>query len=163
MDKLKLPIIGTVLALLVIITDRVTDYIVYINLINSDGIIAVTPFFNFVWGKNDGVSFGMLQGLPYGKWWLSLVALIIVVFFFVWLLRTQSLLTSCALGLIIGGALGNTCERIYYGYVIDILDFHIFGYHWPAFNITDSTIFIGVLLLLFIDFFRKPINKSKGI
>jgi signal peptidase II len=108
-----------------------------------------------VWTGNDGVSFGMLQDLAYGKWLLSILAFIITGFFFIWLLRTKSLWVACALGFIIGGALGNTFERLYYGHVIDILDFHLVGYHWPAFNLTDSAIFIGVLLLIYYEIFKK--------
>ncbi len=147
--------IAVFLAVLVIMSDRIIEQAVSLYLQNSEGFVKITPFFNLVWTGNDGVSFGMLQDLAYGKWLLSILAFIITGFFFIWLLRTKSLWVACALGFIIGGALGNTFERLYYGHVIDILDFHLVGYHWPAFNLTDSAIFIGVLLLIYYEIFKK--------
>ncbi len=146
------------LATLVIAIDRFTEHAVSLYLRDAGGFVEVTPFFNLVWTGNDGVSFGMLQGLVHGKWLLSLLSFAITGFFFVWLLRTKSLWMACALGLIIGGALGNAFERLAYGHVIDILDFHAYGYHWPAFNLTDSAIVIGISLLMFYEFFKtsKP-------
>ncbi len=144
------------LAALVVVIDSLTEQAVSLHLQDTEGFIKITPFFNLVWTGNDGVSFGMLQGLAYGKWLLSSLAFAITGFFFVWLLRTQSLWTACALGLIIGGALGNTFERLAYGHVIDILDFHVYGHHWPAFNIADSAIVSGIALLMVCEFFKTP-------
>lgn len=155
-SKFRRPVLAIVLAALVIVIDRLTEQAVALYLQDSEGFIEITPFFNLVWTGNDGISFGMLQGLAHGKWLLSAFALAITGFFFIWLLRTQSLWTACALGLIIGGALGNTFERLAYGHVIDILDFHAYGYHWPAFNITDSAIVSGITLLMFCEFFKTP-------
>ncbi len=158
--KFQIQFLAIVLASMVIVIDRVSEQVVLSHIQDNSEIIKITPFFNLVWVGNDGISFGMLQGLPYGQWMLSFMALIITVFFFIWLLRTKSLWTACALGLIIGGALGNTFERLIYGHVIDILDFHIAGYHWPAFNLTDSAIVIGISLLMFHEFFKAhPISN----
>lgn len=162
LSKYRLPIIALTLAALIMITDRFTEHIVSLYMHDIGGFVKVTPFFNLVWTGNDGVSFGMLQGLAYGKWLLSALALLITGFLFIWLLRTHSLWVGVALGLIIGGALGNTIERLAYGHVIDILDFHSFGYHWPAFNINDSAIFGGVISLMFYEFFKaSKFQKSK--
>ena len=106
-SKYRLHAIAIILAALVIVVDRFTEQAVALYLQDSKGFIEITPFFNLVWTGNDGVSFGMLQGLEHGKWLLSALALLITGFFFIWLLRTQSLWVSVALGLIIGGALGN--------------------------------------------------------
>ena len=148
--------VAVLLAVLVIVSDRILERAVSLYLQNSEGFVKITPFFNLVWIGNDGISFGLLQGLPYGQWLLSFMALIITGFFFIWLSRTKSLWTTCALGLIIGGALGNTFERLFYGHVIDIQDFHLAGYHWPSFNLTDSAIFIGVSLLIYYELLKKP-------
>lgn len=162
-SKYRLPAIALMLAALVIVIDRLTEQAVALYLQDSEGFIEITPFFNLVWTGNDGISFGMLQGLAYGKWLLSAFAFIITGFFFIWLLRTQSLWVSVALGLIIGGALGNTFERLAYGHVIDILDFHVYGYHWPAFNLTDSAIVGGVTLLMSYEFFKtSKLEDLKG-
>lgn len=156
LSKFWLTVIALILAMLVIAIDRITEQAVFLYLQDTEGFMKITPFFNLVWTGNDGVSFGMLQDLTYGKWLLSALAFAITGFFFVWLLRTQSLWMACALGLIIGGALGNTFERLAYGHVIDILDFHAYGYHWPAFNLTDSAIVSGIALLMFYEFFKAP-------
>lgn len=161
--KFRFQILAILLAVSVILIDRMTEHAVSFYIQNSEGFVKITPFFNLVWTGNDGISFGMLQGLAYGKWLLSAFAFIITGFFFIWLLRTQSLWVSVALGLIIGGALGNTFERLAYGHVIDILDFHVYGYHWPAFNLTDSAIVGGVTLLMFYEFFKtSKLEDLKG-
>ena len=155
----RLPAIALILAALIIVIDRFTEQAVSLYLQDSEGFVKVTSFFNLVWTGNDGVSFGMLQGFEHGKWLLSALAIFITGFFFIWLLRTQSLWVSVALGLIIGGALGNTFERLAYGHVIDVLDFHAYGYHWPAFNINDSAIICGVIALL-LNSFLIPEQKE---
>jgi len=160
--RFRLQILALILSLAVIIIDRLSEYVVSIYLQESEGFIKVTPFLNLIWIGNSGVSFGMLQDLPHGKWLISGFALIITAFFFMWLLRTRSFWVSCALGLLIGGALGNTLERFKYGHVIDILNFHAYGYHWPAFNINDSAIFIGAILLIYYEFFKSSRLKYKG-
>lgn len=159
-SKYRLPLIALTISALVVVVDRLTEQAVSLYLQDTGGFVKVTPFFNLVWTGNDGVSFGMLQGLEHGKWLLSALALAITGFFFIWLLHTKSLWTACALGLIIGGALGNTFERLAYGHVIDILDFHAYGYHWPAFNITDSAIISGIALLMFYELFKAPEHQK---
>ena len=163
LSKYRLPLIALTLAALIVIADRVSESIISLHINNISNFERVTPFFNLVSMGNDGVSFGMFQNLVYGRWLLSGFALIITSFFFVWLLRTNSLWIACALGLIIGGALGNVFERLVYGHVIDILDFHAFGYHWPAFNINDSAIFGGVTSLIIYEFLKTPkFQKIQG-
>ena len=106
----------------------------------------VLPFFNVVLGRNRGVSFGLLAGLP---WWsLASLGLAAVTLLSVWLWRARTTLGVVAIGLIIGGALGNTADRIRWGAVTDFLDFHVGQYHWPAFNLADVAIVSGVGLLL---------------
>lgn len=112
--------------------------------------IAVTGFFNLVTVWNMGVSFGMFAAdSPIVRWVLIAIALAISAILVVWLSRTPSVFVASALGLIVGGAVGNVIDRIMYGAVADFLDFHVWGYHWPAFNVADSTIMIGVALLLY--------------
>ena len=120
----------------------------------ADGPVEMLPFFNIVEVWNSGVSFGMFNKLPHGQWILSALALAITLALTRWLLVATDLTTRLALGLIIGGALGNTIDRIRYGAVADYFDFHTYGHHWPAFNVTDSAVFVGVLLLLL------PIEKT---
>jgi len=108
--------------------------------------IEIAPFFNLVVVWNYGISFGMLAAQRQPML-LTIVSVAIVLVLLVWLYRNASLATACALGAIIGGAAGNMADRLQFHAVIDFLDFHIVSYHWPAFNIADSAIFIGVVLL----------------
>jgi signal peptidase II len=119
----------------------------------AKGVLPLTllPFFNLVRVMNTGISFGMLTSLPVSASLLitlgtSLIAGVIVL----WLLRAHETHVILALGFIIGGAVGNILDRLRLGAVVDFLDFHIGHYHWPAFNVADSAIFIGVVILLFM-------------
>lgn len=112
------------------------------------GAITVTSFLNVVEVWNSGVSFGMFNKIDHGKWVLSGVALLIIGMLLNWLRHTSSRGMVIGVGLTIGGAVGNIYDRLRYGAVADYLDFHAFGYHWPAFNLTDSAIFVGVCLIL---------------
>jgi len=111
----------------------------------------VTPFLNFRLVYNTGSAFGFLdQQSGWQLWFLSIVAIIICIILLVWLYRLPSShrWSAAAIAMIIGGALGNMFDRITLGYVLDFIDFHIKSYHWPAFNIADMAICIGVIILL---------------
>lgn len=128
----------------------------------EDGV-EVLPFLNLVRVLNDGVSFGMLGGIV--PWWgLVALALAIMAWLLIWLWRTPDRMTAAALGLIVGGALGNALDRLRYQAVPDFLDFHYGSYHWPSFNLADVTIFCGAALL-FWDGIRvskaKPENRKE--
>jgi signal peptidase II len=122
-------------------------------------ILEVTSFFNLVKVWNNGVSFGMFSNLDNAKYFILFVNSIILLILLIWLYRANSAYLTAALSLIIGGAIGNSIDRIYNGAVADFLDFYISNYHWPAFNLADSAVFLGVALLLLEDFFCK--NKPK--
>lgn len=141
-------VIGLGLIVAVIAFDTWIQAWVFASLTQNDAAITVTPFFRLVRVWNPGVSFGMFQGLAHGQWILSLLALGIITVLARLLWRTTCRLHAGAYALIIGGAAGNVLDRIMYGAVADYLDFHAFGYHWPAFNVTDAAIFIGVCLLV---------------
>lgn len=114
---------------------------------------AILGFFNLVHVRNPGVSFGLMPGL--GPWALAGFAVAVSAGLAVWLARAESRLTAAALGLVIGGALGNAIDRLRLGAVFDFLDFHAFGYHWPAFNAADAAITVGVIGLLAGSFVDK--------
>lgn len=110
---------------------------------------SVTPFFNLVLTYNRGMSFGLFnQGAGLNALLFSLVAAIIVAVLAYWLSRVESPLLAVAIGLVIGGAIGNVIDRIRLGAVVDFLDFYIGSWHWPAFNVADSAICIGVAAML---------------
>jgi signal peptidase II len=118
--------------------------------------LELTSFFNIVLTYNQGISFGMLSnGTDAGKWLLVCVALIISGVLVRWLFQSNRLFSVIALGLIIGGAMGNVIDRVLVGAVVDFLDFHAFGYHWPAFNVADTAISIGAIGLVLESLFSK--------
>jgi signal peptidase II len=109
----------------------------------------VTWFFNIVLIHNRGMSFGLFNGSGgLNAWLFSLVAAAIVTVLIYWLSRVDSALLAVAIGLIIGGAIGNVIDRIRFGAVVDFLDFHVGSWHWPAFNVADSAICVGVAVML---------------
>jgi signal peptidase II len=112
--------------------------------------IEVFSFFNIVMVWNFGVSFGFMNTpSDWGPIILKSVTLLAVGAFVIWILRTRSHTQAAGLAMIVGGAMGNFVDRWRYGAVMDFLDFHVVGWHWPAFNVADSCICIGVALLLF--------------
>lgn len=136
------------LVLLIVASHQLAQTLVF-RAVNEQGQrIEVLPFFNLVEVWNRGISFGIFNQLAYGQWLLSGMAIAISLILLRWLWRTDNRLTAAALGLIIGGAVGNTIDRLRFGAVADYIDFHAYGQHWPAFNFTDTAIFIGVCLLV---------------
>ncbi|PCI52938.1 MAG: signal peptidase II [Alphaproteobacteria bacterium] len=114
----------------------------------------ITSFFNLVMAWNTGVSFSMFSGnSAYMPYILLVVALGITVMFATWLWNAANHLYGISYALIIGGALGNIMDRSRFGAVIDFLDFHVFGYHWPAFNIADMSVVIGISVLIIVSLF----------
>jgi signal peptidase II len=138
------------LAAAVIVADQASKAWLYQYLAASGRrMVEVLPFFNLVTVWNYGVSFGMFNnGSRAGSWAFVGLALAIVVALAVWVARSGRLLPAAALGLVIGGAIGNVIDRLRLGAVFDFLDVHVAGWHWPAFNLADSAITIGVILLL---------------
>ena len=109
----------------------------------------ITPFFNLVLTYNRGMSFGLFNNdAGVTALLFSLLAAVIVVVLVFWLSRVERPLLAVAIGLVIGGAIGNVIDRIRLGAVIDFLDFYVGGWHWPAFNVADSAICLGVAAML---------------
>jgi signal peptidase II len=118
----------------------------------------ITSFFNLVIVWNKGISFGMFNhATDYGPMILVGISLVItLIFFFILLVKPVSA-QSWGIALIIGGAIGNVIDRLRFSAVIDFIDVHIGDYHWPAFNIADSCVCVGVALLIILGlFFEKP-------
>ena len=136
-------------AAVALVADQISKWIILLAVMNPPRVIEVTGFFNFVLTYNRGVSFGFLAS---NLWWkpylLSALALAVVAGLLVWLHLNDSRLRRIGIGLIAGGAVGNVIDRLIHPGVVDFLDFHAFGWHWPAFNLADSAIFLGVVLLL---------------
>lgn len=129
------------------------------------GVVPLTPFFNLVLVWNPGVSFGMLSGLGDAQpALLAAVTVAIAVLLLVWLQHEERRLPRTALVLVLSGAIGNLIDRVRFGAVVDFLDFHWAGYHWPAFNVADSAIVIGAGLLLLDGLVprRAPASQAGG-
>jgi len=123
--------------------------------------IEITGFFRIVMVWNSGVSFGMLNtGEETTRWLLTVLAVGISIGLVFWLRQMNKRLQVIAIGLVIGGALGNAIDRVRYGAVADFFDLHVAGYSWPAFNVADAGITVGVLLLL-LDAIMTPRNPGK--
>ena len=116
--------------------------------------IEIAPFFNLVMVWNRGISFGMFSSYNQQFMLIGLSLAIIAVLAY-WLTGAHSRLVAIAIGLTVGGALGNIADRLRFGAVADFFDFHLGMYHWPAFNIADSAIFIGVVLLCWHSMFTE--------
>jgi signal peptidase II len=154
----NVPYLALILGLAVV--DQVTKAVVA-GAVEIYRVIPVIPgFFNITRIHNTGAIFGILSGSGNLPVFLlltgaSLFALSFVVYYFVRTPATEPF-TKVALALILAGALGNLTDRILRGHVIDFLDFHIGRHHWPFFNVADSCITVGALLLVVIFFRRKP-------
>jgi signal peptidase II len=137
-------------AVIVILADQLTK--IAINKVFSYGEgRVITPFFNLVLVYNKGAAFSFLSAAGGWQRWAFTALGIVAALVICYLLKrhaTQKLFCT-ALALIMGGALGNVLDRLMYGHVIDFLDFHVGGWHWPAFNLADSAITIGAVLLVF--------------
>lgn len=118
----------------------------------------VTAFFNLVLVFNPGASFSFLADAGgWQKWFFVTLALVISAWLTVLIRRhAGERLMPTALALVLGGALGNMIDRLRFGAVVDFLDFHVAGWHWPAFNVADSAITAGVILLLWQQLTHKP-------
>lgn len=137
--------------------DQATKWWVLAHLMDPPRVIPVNPFINMVLGWNRGVSFGLLSAdHPATPWLLSSLALAVLVGLVVWTTRDRRPGMAASVGFIAGGALGNVVDRLRHGAVTDFLDFHVAGYHWPAFNLADTAIFFGVVLLLLIGGRHQP-------
>lgn len=148
------------LAVIVLVMDLLTKRWVELNLTYGQQIM-ITEFFNLVLTYNAGAAFSFLSDASgWQRWFLSTIAgLVSVLIIYLLYKNTTNRLFCLALSLILGGALGNLWDRIMLGHVVDFLDFHLSGYHWPAFNLADSAIFFGAFLLI-LDSIRNGRNDS---
>ena len=138
-----------VLSALVVVLDRITKLAV-MRTFSLHESIDVTPFFNMVFVYNRGAAFSFLSDAGGWQRELFIVIALAASVWIAWLLRKHpsQRLFCLSLSLILGGALGNVIDRVLYGAVVDFLDFHAFGWHWPAFNVADMAISCGAVLLV---------------
>ena len=135
------------LFLTLVILDQITKALV-INFFNLYDSVALLPMINLTFVVNYGFAFGLLNNPSLNQILVSLVILAIIIYFLYLLIKTQDKIFQLTLTLILAGALGNFIDRIFRGFVIDFIDIYIGKYHWPAFNIADSCITVGFIVLM---------------
>ncbi|MCB9989831.1 MAG: signal peptidase II [Rhodospirillales bacterium] len=152
--------IALITGLTILVLDQITKMLVLHFLAGSG--IALLPFFNLVLVWNKGVSFGMFGGLgDIGPLVLTITSLLITGGLVAWLTRVSDKIMATAICAIIAGAIGNIIDRVRFGAVVDFLDFHAFGWHYPAFNVADSAIVLGIAFILFDSIFLEPKRNAR--
>lgn len=145
------------MAAVVILLDQISKWIALALLQPGDSVY-VAPFFNWVLTFNAGAAFSFLADADgWQRWFFTALALGVSVWIVSMLRRhVNDFRLSLALTLILGGALGNVIDRLRFGAVVDFVQWHLAGYYWPAFNVADSAITLGALLLAWDQFAQKP-------
>jgi signal peptidase II len=150
------------IAFVIVLFDQLTKYWINVGMIPGESI-EITRFFNLVYVFNPGAAFSFLSDAPGWQRYFFTVVAIAVSIWIVYLLwkHPERVRFNFALTLVLGGAIGNVIDRIRLGAVIDFLDVHAYGYHWPAFNVADSAITCGAILLIWDSFFQR--SRSQPI
>lgn len=141
----------------IVVFDQVTKAITRQTMTLGESVPVIKNFFHFTYITNDGMAFGINP--PFGSILLPLVSIILtgVLVWFIWSARNEPLVFKLSLAIILGGAVGNLIDRLVFGKVVDFLDFMIGqDYHWYIFNVADSAVTIGFVLVLYHTFFVKP-------
>ncbi len=150
------------LAMAVILLDQLSKMWVSASLDYGQPEV-VTSFFNFTLLHNSGAAFSFLSDASgWQRWFFGVVALVVSLVLVVWIARLKPAKRweAASLALILGGAIGNLYDRLVLGYVVDFIVLHYKQYAWPAFNLADSAITLGALMLLWDMFFNQPRKDS---
>ena len=151
------------LSMLALILDQVSKLAI-VGSMELYQSIPVIPFVNLTYVHNTGAAFSFLsEAGGWQRWFFASLAAVISVVITIWIarLKQHETLLAVALALVLGGAIGNLIDRLAYGYVIDFIDIYVDSWHWPAFNIADSAITIGVVLMLVDSFELINAKQSK--
>ena len=150
--------LGAAVAAIVFLADQASKlWLLFDYGIRENGAFVLLPFVDIVVVWNRGVSYGLFQqSTEFGRWLLVGLSIVAAAAFGVWLARVRGRLAGVALGLIIGGALGNVIDRVAYGAVFDFVHFHVGGFSWYVFNIADAAIVAGVIGLIYESFRPAP-------
>lgn len=143
--------LGLLLAVATTVLDQLSKWVVLEFFMDPPRVIKLLPFLDLVLVYNRGASFGFLNiSAQWVPWLLTGVAAGVVIGLIVWLCRAENRSLAIALGLVIGGAVGNGMDRVLRDRhaVVDFIDLYVGSYHWPAFNVADSAIVIGVFIML---------------
>jgi signal peptidase II len=157
---------GVIAGLAVLALDQASKlWLLFVFDIARRGALKVTPFFDLVLAWNVGISFGWFQNdSQLAQIGLMIIKAVAVIVLAIWMARSRTLLATVALGLIIGGAIGNAIDRFAYGAVVDFALFHVqiggITYNWYVFNLADVAIVAGVAALLYDSFLGVPAAKA---
>ena len=158
--------LGLSAALVTALLDQASKFwVLYVYDLKAKGALHVAPFLDFVLTWNKGISYGLFQQEgPAGQWALLAFKAAAVVFLWAWLARTTTRLTAVSLGLIIGGAIGNSVDRLFHGAVADFVLLHLttanFSFQWYVFNLADTAIVAGVIGLLYDSLWSHSAAKA---
>ncbi len=145
-------------ALAVIVLDQISKHLIMTSLRVHESVPVISGFFNLVHVRNRGMAFGFLNrpDMPWGYCFLVGASLVAIILLLIWFfkLKEKDPFTVLALSLILGGAVGNLIDRLRFKAVVDFLDLYVGTYHWPAFNVADSAISLGTILIVVTLFFR---------
>ncbi len=138
----------------IVILDQVTKALTRNSLELYQSVPVIKNFFHLTYVTNDGIAFGM--NVPGGTYLFTIVAVFMtgLLSWYLWQSRNKAFLLRLSLAVILAGAVGNLVDRLFYGKVVDFLDFMIGSYHWYIFNIADSAVTVGMGLFLYYSFFR---------
>lgn len=150
-------------SVVVILLDQLTKWLANTRLTLHDPV-PVMPSFNLTLMYNKGAAFSFLSSAGgWQRWFFAIVATVISVVLIVWIwrLRDDEKWLGAGLALVLGGAIGNLIDRLYFGYVVDFVQWFYGSFYWPAFNIADAAISVGTAILLFTSFFGKQPAAEK--
>jgi signal peptidase II len=152
------------IAATVLLLDRITKRVVAGNIPLHESVVVIPGFFHLTHVQNTGAAFGLFAESS-AQWKVGALVLfsvlaLVVVCGLLWKNGHSFSTTTVGLSLILGGAMGNLWDRLFTGHVVDFLDFYVGSYHWPAFNVADSAIVVGALLLVSEILFAKPSSET---
>lgn len=150
--------ISLLVAFLIIVIDQVTKWIIASSMKIGDSYEVIPNFLNITSHRNNGAAWGILSGKMFFFYIITVIILIVLVLFFIKEAQ-YNLFMQLAISLLFAGALGNFIDRLFNGEVVDFIDTNIFGYDFPIFNVADSSLTIGVILVI-IALLKDTTNKS---
>ena len=153
---IKKNLFNFIFVIIIFFTDRFTKYLIlksFEETENSEIIISSFLSFNLIW--NDGIAFGLFSFDEKTYYNLLTVLIVIITLIILWMITRTKGLEKISFLMVFGGSLGNIFDRIYYSSVPDFIDLHFYNFHWFIFNVADIFITSGIILLIFLEIFRK--------
>jgi len=140
--------ISLFITIVILLLDQITKFMIASSMKIGDSFNVIPNFLNITSHRNDGAAWGILSGKMGFFYIITIIILVVLIVFFIKEAK-NNLLMQVAISLLFAGALGNFIDRVFHGEVVDFVDTYIFGYNFPIFNVADSSLTIGVLLIVF--------------